>query len=170
MNEQKMIGIRSGGECIRLAAEGILRLNATLESRGLALTPDEARELAETRQKSLTANSRVELGLGAVEKLILKFSASGYAARESWTELLNLALELFYFVKTETRDGVSDVSLIDFMSDSFEKNGGSPELLAESCERLITRLNCGGIIGDRIAGQAASDDDNFDGEDNDNDR
>lgn len=126
---------------IRRETAGLLRLNAELERKGLALTAEEARDVAMTRHKSLCDNSRVELGLGAAEKLILKFSGSCYAKRESWSELLNLVLEIFYFVKTETRDGVSDAFLIDFMFDSFEENGGSPELLAERCEELISKYN-----------------------------
>ena len=67
---------------------------------------------------------------------------------DSFAELIGNLAELFYFVKTETHDGISDANLADFMYDRFEGIcAGSAELLTSQCEGLITSL-AGGNNGD----------------------
>lgn len=119
----------------------LLALNERTARKDLSLSESEAVELAGTRMSALIDNSRVEVGCGALEKLLVKFSESSYVEREIWSALLNELIQLFYFIKTETHDGISDNELVDFMYDSYENHGGSTELLEGDCERLITALN-----------------------------
>lgn len=119
----------------------ILDLNEKTSQKNLCLSESDAVELAETRMSALIDNSRVEVGCGALEKLIVKFSESSFVERESWSALLNELIQLFYFIKTETHDGIGDNELIETMYDIYESSGGSAELLEGECERLITRVN-----------------------------
>ncbi len=97
---------------------------------GLTLTPEQAQMLIETRNNSLRDNSRIEIGLGAVEKIINNFSESPYIDNNNYAETINDLLELFYYYKTETHDRISDVKLIELMRNKFDNEyKGSIELM-----------------------------------------
>ncbi|MCI8387906.1 MAG: hypothetical protein HFE63_05505 [Clostridiales bacterium] len=125
-------------------ADAILELNEKTEPRGLVLSPADALEAAHTRARALHENSRIEIGIGAVGKLIDAFSRSTFATQDDWAAIVNSITENFYYIKTETHDKISDNELIEFMFNCFENFcGGSTELLADQCEGLITKINGG---------------------------
>ena len=127
---------------IKHTASEILALNDELSSKNLRLTETEAREIAETRLNSLRQNSRVEIGLGATKRIIKKFSESAFVSRQDLPGLVNFLADIFYFIKTETRDAISDAELVDILFEEFENNcAGSPELLADICDELIAGFN-----------------------------
>ena len=53
---------------LRPVSKEILELNEVSSKYGLVLTEEEARELSDTRNKSIVENDRVEIGTGAVTK------------------------------------------------------------------------------------------------------
>lgn len=127
---------------IKHTANEILALNDELSSKNLRLTEAEAREIAETRLTSLRQNSRVEIGLGATKRIIKKFSGSTFVSRQDLPGLVTFLTDIFYFIKTETRDAISDAELVDILFDKFENScAGSPELLADACDELIANFN-----------------------------
>ena len=129
-------------------AAAILDIAGASSDGGLTLSREEARGLAEIRSRALVDNQRIEIGIGAVGRLIKKFRLSSYVSPDSFAELIGYLSELFYFVKTETHDGISDADLADFIYDRFEGIcAGSTELLTAQCEGLITSL-AGGNNGD----------------------
>ena len=58
---------------LRPVSKEILELNEVSSKYGLVLTEEEARELSDTRNKSIVENDRVEIGTGAVTKIIERF-------------------------------------------------------------------------------------------------
>ena len=60
----------------------ILALNTVSREHGLLLTPEDARELSEIRERSLKDNERIEIGLGAMEGIIRRFSRSSSSIRK----------------------------------------------------------------------------------------
>ena len=138
-------GMRSVSAAQTAADAGaIAALNLFTGARGLTLTERDAREIAETRQKALRENERVELGVGAVEKLILVFSQSAYTEPRDWAELCNTLVECFYFIKTETHDTVHDNELIRAMLDEFEGHCEGSIAMFESRMEMLARKLCGG--------------------------
>ena len=139
-------GMRSVSAAQTAADAGaIAALNLFTGARGLTLTERDAKEIAVTRQKALRENERVELGIGAVEKLILVFSQSAYAEPRDWAELVHTLVECFYFIKTETHDAVNDNELIRAMLDEFEGHcEGSIPMFESRMEMLVRRINGGG--------------------------
>lgn len=129
-------------------AAAILDIASETSDGGLTVSRADAIYLAETRSRTLIDNQRIELGIGAVGRLLKKFRTSSYASADDFAGLIGCLAELFYFVKTETHDGISDIDLVDFMYDRFEGIcAGSTELLTSQCEGLITSLS-GGLNGD----------------------
>lgn len=109
----------------------LIAANEMSAEYGLTLSEQDAHELVEVRSRSLRDTERVELGSGAILKLIEKFCVSSYLNTQNYAETLSELLEIFYYYKTESRDRISDTDLIDAMYTYFEGPcHGSTELLA----------------------------------------
>ena len=108
----------------------VTALNDVSAEYGLTLTESQVTELIETRSNALRENSRIEIGLGAIKKIIENFCSSSFINNDNYAETLNDLLEIFYFYKTESHDRVSDTELIGIMLDHFEnKCFGSIKLM-----------------------------------------
>ena len=85
MNELISIGNIS----LQPVSREILALNEVSARYGLVLSEEDAKELSEMRNKSLVENERVEIGIGAVAKIIERFCASRYITKENYAYILN---------------------------------------------------------------------------------
>ena len=123
----------------------ILALNEVSSQHGLVLSEEEAKELSEVRNKSLVENERIEIGVGAVARIIERFCASRYITQENYSYILNEVTYLFYFIKTETDDKISDGDLINELFERFELycRGSIDTLEAREAEKLIRKINSG---------------------------
>lgn len=123
----------------------ILDLNTVSGQYGLVLSEEEARELSDTRNQALTENDRIEIGVGAVAKIVRRFCKSHYVTQENYTYLLNEVTALFYYIKTETEDRISDDDLVEELFRRFELrcNGSIDTLISVEGERIIRMVNSG---------------------------
>lgn len=123
----------------------ILELNSVSEQYGLTLTEDEARELSETRNTAVSENERVEIGSGPVIDIIKRFCTSRYITKENYTYILNEVTSIFYYIKTETDDKISDKDLLDELFQRFELQcrGSIDVLIGREAERIIRKVNSG---------------------------
>lgn len=139
----------SGGELTQALnmeyCRELLELNDDTIQKGLILSEIDAKELIDTRNKALSDNSRIEIGIGVLPKIIKKFSESTFIHQSNYSETLNELVDIFYFIKTEVRDKISDNDLIDLMWDYFENRCfGSIELMAgRELEILIKYIHGG---------------------------
>ncbi|MFA6948742.1 MAG: DUF6323 family protein [Eubacteriales bacterium] len=129
----------------------ILEYNNVSSVYGLALTEEEAAELAHTRTTALAGNGRIEAGLGAVGLIIEEFCKCDSIAPGEYANVINDLTELFYYVKSESEDRISDTRLVAFMREYFEKScGGSVELLAtREAEALLRYIGNGKLTDGR---------------------
>jgi hypothetical protein len=127
------------------AINEVIKCNDFTEEYGLVLTYEQAAELVEARFESLSANGRIELGGGVIDKIIKEFCDSPYVTRYNYAETMQELLKLFYFYKNETLDLLSDDELIKFMKNSFNHScSGSIELLAErELDKMANNLRYG---------------------------
>ena len=113
----------------------LLALNETTAGYGLLLTPAQAAELAAVQQRALSDTGRVEFGEGAAAKLVRALCASPYVDRETWADTLAGMTALFYALKSETHDRLTDGELIDAMVRVFDGRAhGAMEVLAGMTE------------------------------------
>lgn len=121
----------------------LLEVNEKIGQYGLVLTREEARYIIEVQHKSLADNDRIELGAGAAIKIAEKFAQSGYIERNDFAAEISELIDLFYYIKTEVRDSVSDNELIDVLYEFYtDKCGGSFELLSgREAEYIIRYFN-----------------------------
>ena len=131
----------------RQLTDKILLCNEETRKNGLSLTESQACALAKTRTTSLADNKRIEFDSGIVGKLIMAVCDSPYITQEIYEDILHEMIGLFYELKNNTMDRISDNALIDFMKTAF--NGcchGSMELLIEKSMQLAKHIHCGGKI------------------------
>lgn len=131
----------------RQTADQILACNEKTAQYGLVLREQQAAALAKTRTMALRETKRLELNGGIVDKLILAFCDSPYITKENYEETLHELVSLFYDLKNDTWDAVSDDDCISFLKRAF--NGrccGSLELLADEAIKLAGHIHCGGTL------------------------
>lgn len=100
--------------------------------RQLRLSAADALALTEARDCALKSTGRVEFEDGALEAILRTFCPSPYLPDEDRIETLNALTEMFYHLKNETQDRVSDEDLLARMRECFDEPcRGSVELLAD---------------------------------------
>lgn len=123
----------------------LMELNETTLQKGLILSETEVRELIDTRNQSLADNSRIELGIGVLPKIIERFSDSSFIYQSNYADTMNELIEIFYYIKTEAFDKISDDDLIEAMWEFFEHTCyGSIELMTgRELETLLKYIHGG---------------------------
>lgn len=113
----------------------LLELNEKTKEFGLILTPQDAQLMLAARNQVLYGCGRVELGIEVTRELIEVFSASSFIRQENYADTVNELHEIFYYLKNETEDRISDMKLIHIMEELFEKDcEGSLDLLKSRLE------------------------------------
>ena len=106
-----------------IASELIL-LNDVTREHGIVLSGRDCAEIAECRSELLKDTERIEIGAGAVTKIIETFCESGYINQQNFKDTVEGLLECFYTIKTETDDKVSDEDALKFLKYLFEVEAG----------------------------------------------
>lgn len=131
----------------RQAADKILACNEEIGKYGLVLTEQQALALAQTRTIALKETKRIELNGSIVDKIILAFCDSSYIEKDTYEDTLHELISLFYDLKNNTGDTISDDDVIEFMKNAFNNHcHGSLELLSGEALRLSEHINCGKTI------------------------
>lgn len=112
-------------------ANELLQLNEETKKYGLELTLEDVKQVMNARNKVLKGYGRVELSFDVTKILIETFSASAFVNEKNYVSILNDLQELFYYMKNETEDKLSDEKIIKLMKEKFE----------DSCEGSIDLLN-----------------------------
>lgn len=137
-----------GGELMeQQAVDQILACNEVTAKYGLVLSEQQALALARTRTGALKENQRVEFGRGIMETLISAFCDSPYLTEENYEETLHELISLFYTLKNQTWDRVSDCDLVGWMKETFDGPcHGSLELLSGEALRFSRQIRRGASV------------------------
>jgi hypothetical protein len=113
----------------------LLELNEKTRGYGLVLTPKDAQLIMAARSQVLYSYGRVELSIEVTKELIEVFSTSSFIQQEGYVDTLNDLHEIFYYLKNETEDKISDMKLLHRMKEVFEEDcEGSLDLLRSRLE------------------------------------
>ncbi|QTD40366.1 DUF6323 family protein [Sporosarcina sp. Te-1] len=126
----------------------LLDLNEKTKEYGLVLTPGDVKSIITSRNKVLHDYARVELSNEVLKELIEVYAASPYMDQNHYVETLNDLQEIFYYLRNETEDKISDVKLIDQIIEYF--NGpcaGSVVLVRSEMESLAENFRSDLIRG-----------------------
>lgn len=125
-------------------ADRIFACNEEIRKYGLVLTRQQVLALVQTRTNALKESKRIELNGGIVDKLILAFCDSPYIEKDTYTDVLQELICLFYDLKNNTWDTVPDDDIIQFLKSAFNTRcHGSLELLSGEALRLSEHIHCG---------------------------
>lgn len=107
--------------------------NQLTEAYGLQLSANEMRELCILHDAALKNSGRIELGGGILPLLAAAFGDSPYLAPREYAATLAALLELFYQLKNDCCDRLSDEELIEKMADCYNHEAhGSVEFLTDA--------------------------------------
>ncbi|WP_432662041.1 DUF6323 family protein [Wukongibacter baidiensis] len=123
------------------ARQLFLELNEDISKTHNSLTILEIKEVIKERDNMLVNYGLVELGIDVLGKLMKGFRGSSYIVQEDYMETLIEIQEIFYFVKRETDDTLSDDVLIELLIETFNNDcRGSLDLLWINMERYATKF------------------------------
>lgn len=140
-------------EPLAVISRELLTLTDDLAEHGLVLTAEDARDLAETRERSLRDSERLEIGAGATAALLRKFSESQYLDNTTFVPAMNEIIEAFYYLKGETADKLCDALLIDTLYTAFEEicEGDVSVLIGREVDRILRAFREGRLHDRRAA-------------------
>lgn len=122
------------------------KCNQVSERFGLSLSQQQMEWLMQNRYESLKSTGRIEFGEGIISKLVFTFCDSSYLNQEEYAELLMELQELFYTLKRETLEQLTDDELLCAMRIIFDHSGGSLEHLRSIDRETLYRIACSGTV------------------------
>lgn len=127
--------------------DSILACNESTKKYGLILNEKQALAILKTRSKALEETKRLEFSTTIIDDLILTFCDSSYITKNDYEDTIHELIVLFYELKNNTWDTISDTELINFMKKAFESSCyGSLELLSGTLLRFIEHIHLGKSI------------------------
>ena len=136
-----LLALFQGSLIRRESVSDILDVNEATAQTGLIFTPQQAVTLLQARDDALSDSGRLELGSGMVKRLILAFSESPFFQNGQAVDILSELMDLFYHLKNETFDLLSDSELLCFLRELYDGEcRGSLALLRDAAINRLARV------------------------------
>ena len=124
----------------------LLELNENSRSYGLTLNKEDIKEIINSRNNTLKSYGRIELDINVTKSIIENLYKSQYTDRDDYVELINDLQEVFYYLKNETLDQISDIEIIEIIDEIYNNCSGGIDIVQEKCEEFAKsyryRLGC----------------------------
>lgn len=137
-------GLNSNIQIIQ--ANEILELNKKSQIYGLTLNKEDVKEIITSRNDTLKSYGRIELNIDVTKKIIEVLYESQYTDKDDYVESINDLQEIFYYLKNETLDQISDVEIIEIIDEFYNKCSGRIDVVQEKCEAFAKnyrwRMEC----------------------------
>ena len=114
----------------------ILNLNEESQIYGLTLNQEDVKEIINSRDNTLKNYGRIELDIGVTKMIIENLYKSQYIDKDDYVYLINDLHEIFYYLKNETLDKISDVEIIEIIDEFYNNCSGRIDILQEKCEEF----------------------------------
>ncbi|MBU5307256.1 hypothetical protein KQI18_05600 [Clostridioides mangenotii] len=98
----------------------LLKLNENSFEYGLKLSKEDVEIIVEWRETSLKHMGRIDLGIDVTKKIVEFIYKSQYTNREDYLEAVVDLQDIFYYLKNETLELISDDDAIELISDMHE--------------------------------------------------
>lgn len=133
---------------IVVAKNELLKINDESSSYGLILTPEDVEEIIKSRGYSLKIYGRIDLNMDVTKKLINKIYTSQYTDKDDYVEIINDLQDIFYYLKNETLDEISDNEIIDIIAEFYEKTSGRIDNIQNLTEKFALEYKLGRVSED----------------------
>ena len=126
----------------------ILDLNEKSQIYGLTLNKEDVKEIINSRDNTLKSYGRIELDIGITKMIIENLYKSQYTDKDDYVYAINDLHEVFYYLKNETLDQISDIEIIYIIDEVYNNCSGRIDIVQEKCEEFAKsyRWNLGGEI------------------------
>ena len=126
--------------------QNLVDLNAKANNYGIVITETIAREIAAYRSEALIENERFETNSNAISRLTSAFLETRYINQEDFASTIGEIISLFYLIKNETENTISDDDLISKMLDTFQNNpcyGSIENMQSKGLEKILREYKFG---------------------------
>lgn len=114
----------------------ILDLNEKSQIYGLTLNKEDVKEIINSRDNTLKSYGRIELDIGITKMIIENLYKSQYTDKDDYVYAINDLHEVFYYLKNETLDQISDIEIIDIIDEAYNNCSGRVDIVQEKCEEF----------------------------------
>ena len=126
----------------------ILNLNEKSQMYGLSLNKEDVKEIINSRDNTLKSYGRIELNISITKMIIENLYKSQYTDKDDYVYAINDLHEVFYYLKNETLDQISDIEVIEIIDDIYNNCSGRIDIVQEKCEEFAKNYRWG--IGGEI--------------------
>ena len=125
--------------------QNLVDLNAKANNYGLVITEAAAKEIALYRSQALAENERFETNSNAISRLTSAFLETRYINQDDLAPTIGEIINLFYHIKNETENTISDDDLISELLKVFtETCFGSIEVMqSKGLEKILRKYKLG---------------------------
>ena len=121
----------------------ILKINEESSVYGLILTSENVEGIIKSRGYSLKTYGRIDLNMDATKKIINKIYISQYTDKDDYVEIINDLQDIFYYLKNETLDKISDNEIIDIIGEFYEETSGRIDNVQNLAEKYALDFRLG---------------------------
>ena len=114
----------------------ILKINSESEQYGLSLNQEDVEEIIKSRNHTLQSYGRIDLNINVTKQLIEGLYTSQYTDKDDYVELINDLQEIFYYLKNETLDEISDIELLERIDEFYNECSGRIDNVQNSAEKF----------------------------------
>lgn len=133
-------------ENLTVVKNELLEINEKSSDYGLILSSKDVEEVIKSRKNTLKNYSRIDLNMEVTKKLIEILYTSPYTNQDDYVELINDLQDIFYYLKNETLDEISDDDIIEEISQFYEKSSGRIDNVQNLCEKFIKDYRLSRVI------------------------
>ena len=126
----------------------ILNLNVKSQMYGLSLNKEDVKEIINSRDNTLKSYGRIELNISITKMIIENLYKSQYTDKDDYVYVINDLHEVFYYLKNETLDQISDIEIIEIIDEIYNNCSGRIDIVQEKCEEFAKNYRWG--IGGEI--------------------
>ena len=121
---------------INIQKNEILNLNERSQEYGLILTPDDVENIVKSRNHTLNSYGRIDLNMDVTKEIMEILYKSQFTDKDDYVEMINDLVEIFYFLKNETLDEISDKEIIEIIGEFYEETRGRIDNIQDKAEKF----------------------------------
>ncbi|QJA08644.1 hypothetical protein HF520_06685 [Romboutsia sp. CE17] len=121
----------------------ILELNEKSQIYGLTLNKEDVQEIINSRNNTLKNYGRIELDINVTKRIIENLYKSQYTDKDDYVEVINDLQEIFYYLKNETLDQISDIEIIEIIDEFYNNCSGRVDIVQEKSEEFAKKYRWG---------------------------
>ena len=134
--EENIILSSLNNSMINIQKNEILNLNERSQEYGLILTPDDVDNIVKSRNHTLNSYGRIDLNMDVTKEIMEILYKSQFTDKDDYVEMINDLVEIFYFLKNETFDEISDKEIIEIIGEFYEETRGRLDNIQDKAEKF----------------------------------